>query len=120
MVSSESQERKKDTQQTLVHAGNDERYNVTIFIKKMKTLQKQDTYDPERIIKTLNPFDMWALGITIVIGGQYFGWNSILVHGAGIGAMAACTVAIGYICLVYCVSEVSSGLPFAGMNFHQF
>lgn len=80
----------------------------------MRTLDKQDTYDPERVIKSLGAFDMWAVGITIVIGGQYFGWNSILPFGAGIGAMAACVITIGYICLVYCVAELSSGLPFAG------
>ena len=85
----------------------------------MQVLQKQETYDPERIVKTLNAFDMWAVGITIVIGGQYFGWNSILEFGAGIGLMAAITIAIGYICLVYCVAEPSSGLPFAGMNFEH-
>jgi ethanolamine permease len=82
----------------------------------MSNIQRQDTNSSEmnETIITLNSFDMWALGITIVIGGQYFGWNPILTFGAGIGVMAACTVTIGYICLVYCVAELSSGLPFAG------
>ena len=58
--------------------------------------------------------DIWALGITIVIGGQYFGWNVGL--SAGFGSFAICVVLIGtaYISLILSTSEITSGLPFAG------
>ena len=58
--------------------------------------------------------DIWALGITIVIGGQYFAWNAGL--SAGFGSFALCLLFIGtaYICLILSTSEITSGLPFAG------
>jgi ethanolamine permease len=67
--------------------------------------------------ESLTSFDMWAVGITIVIGGQYFGWNAGLSAGVGSGLISLCISAVGYICLVYCLAELSSGLPFAGGNY---
>jgi len=61
--------------------------------------------------------DVWALGITVVIGGQYFGWNFGLV--AGVGGFMVVTIIVGsaYLCLVLCLAEISSGIPFAGGSF---
>ncbi|OQR82580.1 Amino Acid-Polyamine-Organocation (APC) Family [Achlya hypogyna] len=58
--------------------------------------------------------DIWALGITIVIGGQYFSWNAGLV--AGFYSYLGSTILMGvaYCCMVLCLAEVSSALPFAG------
>ncbi|KDO17307.1 hypothetical protein SPRG_17114 [Saprolegnia parasitica CBS 223.65] len=58
--------------------------------------------------------DIWALGITIVVGGQYFSWNTGLVAGfySYLGAMGLMGVA--YCCMVSCLAEISSALPFAG------
>jgi ethanolamine permease len=63
----------------------------------------------------VNSFDIWALGITIVIGGQYFGWNLGLEY-AGFNSMIAITLIfiVGYSCLCCCTSEMSSVIPFAG------
>ena len=58
--------------------------------------------------------DVWALGITIVIGGQYFSWNSGLVAGFGTYCIATALIGSAYICLCLCTSELSSTLPFAG------
>ena len=63
---------------------------------------------------TLNSFDVWALGITVVIGGQYFAWNAGLDAGFGIFAIASLLIAAAYYCLCCCVSELSSCVPFAG------
>ena len=62
----------------------------------------------------LRKIDVWALGITIVIGGQYFSWNA--GYAAGFGSYLISTVLIGtsYICLCVCNAEISSALPFAG------
>lgn len=62
----------------------------------------------------LRNVDIWALGITIVIGGQYFSWNG--GYAAGFGSYLISTVLIGtsYICLCICNAEISSALPFAG------
>eukprot|EP01035_Chromulina_nebulosa_P017361 gene17361-22908_t len=59
-------------------------------------------------------FDIWALGITIVIGGQYFGWNFGLSSGFGSMAIATCLMGSAYVGLILSVSEISSALPFAG------
>ena len=62
----------------------------------------------------LGLFDVWCLGITIVIGGQYFSWNAGL--SAGFGSYLISTVLMGtaYICLCFCNAEITSALPFAG------
>lgn len=62
----------------------------------------------------LGLFDVWALGITVVIGGQYFSWNAGL--SAGFGSYLISTVLMGtaYICLCLCNAEITSALPFAG------
>ena len=59
-------------------------------------------------------FDIWALGITIVIGGQYFSWNSGLVAGFGSYCVGTFVIGTAYICLCLCTSELTSALPFAG------
>ncbi|OQR89371.1 Amino Acid-Polyamine-Organocation (APC) Family [Thraustotheca clavata] len=61
-----------------------------------------------------SPFDIWALGITIVIGGQYFSWNAGLVAGVRSNAAALVFMGSGYICLMLSMSEMTSTLPFAG------
>ena len=58
--------------------------------------------------------DIWALGITIVIGGQYSHWNSGLTAGFGSYATGILLIGTAYICLCFCTSELSSALPFAG------
>ena len=77
---------------------------------------KSDQYGngPQIQELNLNSWDMWCLGITLVIGGQYFGWNVGLTAGFGSFMIATVLIAIGYICLVFCVSELSSALPFPG------
>jgi ethanolamine permease len=57
---------------------------------------------------------IWCLGITIVIGGQYFSWNFGLVAGFGSCCISYCIVSCGYLALCCCTSELTSALPFAG------
>mmetsp|Transcript_9768 Transcript_9768/g.10269 ORF Transcript_9768/g.10269 Transcript_9768/m.10269 type:complete len:683 (-) Transcript_9768:167-2215(-) len=82
-----------------------------------REVRKQESDVVESTISSLTSFDMWAIGITIVIGGQYFAWNETLTSGVGSTLIALCLTTIGYVCLVYCVAELSSGLPFAGGNY---
>ena len=58
--------------------------------------------------------DVWALGITIVIGGQYFSWNAGLTAGFFSYFIGTIVIGLAYICLCLCTSELSSALPFAG------
>lgn len=63
---------------------------------------------------------LWALGVGAVISGEYFGWNFGLAAGGFWGlAIATALMAAMYICLVYCISELSAALPHAG-GFYSF
>ena len=62
----------------------------------------------------LGIFDLWALGIGVVIGGQYFSWNAGLAAGFGSYLISTILVGTSYICLCLCNAEVTSALPFAG------
>ena len=62
----------------------------------------------------LGIFDIWALGITVVIGGQYFSWNVGLEAGFGSYLISTLLVGTSYVCLCLCNAEITSALPFAG------
>lgn len=62
----------------------------------------------------LTAFDVWALGITAVIGGQYFAWNSGFTAGFGSCCIAFALIGSAYLCLVLSLAEMTSGLPFEG------
>ena len=62
----------------------------------------------------LTSFDVWALGITAVIGGQYFSWNAGFTAGFGSCCIALGLIGSAYLCLVLNVAEITSGLPFEG------
>jgi hypothetical protein len=63
---------------------------------------------------SLTTFDVWALGITIVIGGQYFAWNAGLSAGFGTFLVATVLIALAYVSLISCIAELSGAFPFAG------
>ena len=62
----------------------------------------------------LGTLDVWCLGVTIVIGGQYFSWNAGLSAGFGSYLISTVLMGIAYTCLCFCNAEISSALPFAG------
>lgn len=63
---------------------------------------------------------LWALGVGAVISGEYFGWNFGLAAGGFWGlAIATALMAVMYICMVFCISELSAALPHAG-GFYSF
>ncbi|CAK4210168.1 unnamed protein product [Aphanomyces euteiches] len=59
-------------------------------------------------------FDMWASGIVVVIGGQYFSWNAGLEAGTLSYGIALALMALAYLCLVLSMAEMTSMMPFAG------
>jgi hypothetical protein len=65
---------------------------------------------------SLTGFDLWALGITIVIGGQYFGWNEGLAMGFGSFLIAFFLVAFAFMVLSFSLAELSGVVPFGGKN----
>lgn len=58
---------------------------------------------------------IWALGVGVVITGEYFGWNPGLKEGGPIGMLlASLFVCALYMAWVLCLSELSVAMPFAG------
>jgi amino acid transporter len=76
----------------------------------------EELASPKEVVEKYhaNAFEVWALGITVVIGGQYFGWNFGLSAGFGSFSVAQMLIGTAYICLIVSMSEISSALPFAG------
>ncbi len=65
--------------------------------------------------KPLRVFDIWALGVGVVIAGAYFGWN-LGLKGNGPVAMliASLLVCLLYLVWVLALAELTVAMPFAG------
>ncbi|GAB9473017.1 hypothetical protein Gpo141_00010180 [Globisporangium polare] len=59
-------------------------------------------------------WDIWILGLSIGLGGQYFSWNDGLRGGLYSFLLIYFLVGFAYIALCCCTSEITGALPFAG------
>src|SRR5437762_2625711 len=65
--------------------------------------------------KPMGVLHIWALGVGVVITGEYFGWNPGLKEGGPIGMLiASLFVCALYMTWVLALSELSVSMPFAG------
>lgn len=65
--------------------------------------------------KPLRVIHIWALGVGVVITGEYFGWNFGLPVGGPVGVLiASLIVCVLYLAWVLALSELSVAMPFAG------
>src|SRR5208282_2910580 len=65
--------------------------------------------------KPMGVLHIWALGVGVVITGEYFGWNQGLKEGGPIGMLlASLFVCVLYMMWVLSLSELSVAMPFAG------
>src|SRR5205807_6104180 len=65
--------------------------------------------------KPMGVLHIWALGVGVVITGEYFGWNQGLLAGGPIGMLlASLFVCVLYMTWVLALSELSVAMPFAG------
>ena len=65
--------------------------------------------------KPLRVIHVWALGVGVVITGEYFGWNFGLPVGGPVGVLiASLIVCVLYLTWVLALSELSVAMPFAG------
>jgi amino acid transporter len=65
--------------------------------------------------KPLHVIHIWALGVGVVITGEYFGWNFGLPVGGPVGVLvASLIVCVLYLAWVLALSELSVAMPFAG------
>jgi len=74
-----------------------------------------DTSHPK--LNTFHSFEIWALGIVIVVGGDFFSWNAGIVSGFGSFFLATVLVGTAYIILILCTSEMVSAFPFSGGSY---
>jgi ethanolamine permease len=65
--------------------------------------------------KPLGVIHIWALGVGVVITGEYFGWNFGLPLAGPLGVLiASLIVCVLYLSWVLALSELSVAMPFAG------
>src|SRR6516162_8240653 len=65
--------------------------------------------------KPMGVLHIWALGVGVVITGEYFGWNPGLKEGGPIGMLlASLFVCVLYMMWVLALAELSVAMPFAG------
>jgi ethanolamine permease len=66
--------------------------------------------------RPLKVLDIWALGVGVVITGEYFGWNGALKENNGPIAVliASLIVCLLYLTWVLALTELSVAMPFAG------
>jgi ethanolamine permease len=65
--------------------------------------------------KPLKVLDIWALGVGVVITGEYFGWNLALKDNGPVAVLvASLIVCLLYLTWVLALTELSVAMPFAG------
>ena len=68
----------------------------------------------------LGPGHVWALGVGIVLVGEYMGWNFAVGKGGALAALIACWMAgLLYTCVAMIDSEVTSTVAAAGGQYAQ-
>jgi ethanolamine permease len=80
------------------------------------------TIHGERIslLRVLGPGHVWALGVGIVLVGEFMGWNFSVGKGGMIASLIACWVAgLLYTCVAMIDSEVTSTVAAAGGQYAQ-
>ena len=79
-----------------------------------------DTSEKVGLLRVLGPAHVWALGVGIVLVGEYMGWNFGVGKGGAYAALIACWFAgILYTCVAMIDSEVTSTVAAAGGQYTQ-
>ncbi len=72
------------------------------------------------LLKVLGPIHVWALGVGIVLVGEFMGWNFSVAKGGAFGALLACwIIGLLYTCVAMIDSEVTSTVAAAGGQYAQ-
>lgn len=85
------------------------------------TLQMEATQPKQlQLLKVLGPAHIWALGVGIVLVGEFMGWNYAVGKGGAIGALIACwVIGLLYTCVAMIDSEITSTVAAAGGQYTQ-
>ncbi len=85
-------------------------------IEKMRNTSSK----PIAMLKVLNPFHIWALGVGIVLVGEFMGWNFTVGKGGAYASLIACwVIGLLYTCVAMIDSEVTSTVAAAGGQYTQ-
>ncbi len=77
--------------------------------------EAQEKTEASHLLKVLGPMHIWALGVGIVLVGEFMGWNFTIAKGGSLGSIVACwIIGILYISLVMINTEIGSVIPEAG------
>src|SRR5882724_4206124 len=72
------------------------------------------------LLKVLGPVHVWALGVGIVLVGEFMGWNFSVAKGGALGSLIACwVIGLLYTCVAMIDSEVTSTVAAAGGQYAQ-
>ena len=85
-------------------------------ISRALILPEEIDYIRQHVLKKpLRVIHIWALGVGVVITGEYFGWNFGLPVGGPVGVLiASLIVCVLYLAWVLALAELSVAMPFAG------
>ena len=73
-----------------------------------------------QLLKVLGPIHIWALGVGIVLVGEFMGWNYAVGKGGALGALIACwVIGLLYTCVAMIDSEITSTVAAAGGQYTQ-
>ncbi|CAK4705434.1 unnamed protein product, partial [Aphanomyces euteiches] len=61
--------------------------------------------------------DVWALGITMLLGGQFVSLSAGLAAGTVSFGLAIILMGLAYLCFAWSQAEVTSAVPFAGGSY---
>jgi ethanolamine permease len=91
--------------------------DTTVTTTSTATAQQSHSLN---LLKVLGPAHVWALGVGIVLVGEFMGWNYAAGKGGAFGALIACFVSgILYTCVAKIDSEVTSTVASAGGQYAQ-
>ncbi|HET6159351.1 MAG TPA: amino acid permease [Dongiaceae bacterium] len=72
------------------------------------------------LLKVLGPTHVWALGVGIVLVGEFMGWNYSVGKAGALGSLAGCfIIGLLYTCVAMLDSEVTSTVAAAGGQYTQ-
>src|SRR5882762_6909960 len=72
------------------------------------------------LLKVLGPIHVWALGVGIVLVGEFMGWNYGVGKGGAFGALISLwVIGLLYTCVAMIDSEITSTVAAAGGQYAQ-
>jgi len=79
------------------------------------TTETKPAAQAPHLSRVLGPVHVWALGVGIVLVGEFMGWNFAIAKGGTLGGILACwIIGILYISLILINTEIGSVIPEAG------